>query len=567
MSDIRKTQISFARKAIACPEHQFQDLYHLICRMDWLYTALSHVLSNEGARTAGVDGISKTDLEKPAELTRFLETLQSDLKSGSYQPQPVKRIWIPKPGKAEQRPLGIPTIRDRVVQELLRMLMESIWESDFLNCSHGFRQEYRTMDCIRQIYTCCNTHSKYYWVIEGDIRKCFDKVNHKILLRLIRRRIADHRIVRLIDAQLKAGLMEDGLFRETPEGTPQGGILSPLLANIYLHELDMWWYRKFESLTSGQKVKRRQNGQGMAKLKRYADDFVLLWNGTHQDALALKEELKVFLWEELHLELSEEKTHVTHIKDGFDFLGFHVQWQTPEGKKPWMRITPSESNIKRFKAKIKMLTKRGTISMTVDWRIKTLNRIIRGWGNYYRHVSFKYDARKLDWWINLRVFLWIKKKHQGVGVRKLLSQYKRREKTKRFDRWNLADDDEDGKTIFLTKLSDIPLREYRSQKRQHPYLKDSDKVLQAPQHEDPFLEPKVVNVPLKKLAFLETRKQVLKRDGYRCTQCGCTNNETTLHVHHVKPLRQNGANEAWNLVTLCIKCHVKTKSYGRYKAS
>ena len=567
MSDIRKTQISFARKAIACPEHQFQDLYHLICRMDWLYTALSHVLSNGGAKTAGVDGISKADLEKPAELTRFLETLQSDLKSGSYQPQPVKRIWIPKPGKAEERPLGIPTIRDRVVQELLRMLMEPVWESDFLNCSHGFRQGYRTMDCIRQIYTCCNTHSKYYWVIEGDIRKCFDKVNHKILLRLIRRRIADHRIVRLIDAQLKARLMEDGLFRETPEGTPQGGILSPLLANIYLHELDMWWYRKFESLTNWQKIKRRQNGQGMAKLKRYADDFVLLWNGTHQDALALKEELKVFLWEELHLELSEEKTHVTHIKDGFDFLGFHIQWQTPKDKKPWMRITPSESNIKRFKAKIKMLTKRGTISMTVDWRIKTLNRIIRGWGNYYRHVSFKYDTRKLDWWINQRVFLWIKKKHKGVGVRKLLDQYKRREKTKRFDRWNLADDDEDGKTIFLSKLSDIPLREYRSQKRQHPYLKGSDSVLQAPQHEDPFLEPKVVNVPLEKLAFLETRKRVLKRDGYRCTQCGCTNNETTLHVHHVKPVRQNGSDDAWNLVTLCIKCHVKTKSYGRYIAS
>ena len=173
MSDIRKTQISFARKAIACPEHQFQDLYHLICRMDWLHDALCHVLSNDGARTAGVDGISKADLEKTEDLVRFLESLQSDLKSGSYQPQPVKRIWIPKPGKSEQRPLGIPTIRDRVVQEMLRMLMEPIWESDFLNCAHGFRPGYCTMDCIRQIYCCCNTHSKYYWVIEGDIRKMF----------------------------------------------------------------------------------------------------------------------------------------------------------------------------------------------------------------------------------------------------------------------------------------------------------------------------------------------------------------------------------------------------------
>ena len=400
--------------------------------------------------------------------------------------------------------------------------------------------------------------------------KCFDKVNHKILLRLIRRRIADQRIVRLIDVLLKAGLMEDGLFKETPEGTPQGGIVSPLLANIYLHELDMWWYRKFESLTQWQKAKRRKNGQGMAKLKRYADDFVLLWNGTHQDALVLKQELKTFLWEELHLELSEEKTHVTHIKDGFDFLGFHVQWQpeTRTGKKPWTRVTPTASNVKRFKAKIKALTKRGTTNMSVDWRFKTLNRLIRGWGNYYRYANFKSDARKLDWWINQRVLLWLKKKHQGVGVRKLLDQYKRREKTKRLNRWNFAADDDEGNTVFVAKLGDIPIREYWPEKRQHPYLKDDTVgIPQAPKIEDPFLEPRVVNVPPEQLAFMEARKQVLKRDGYRCTQCGCTNNENTLQVHHVKSRRKNGANETWNLVTLCIKCHAKTKSFGRPKAS
>src|SRR5947207_1272738 len=132
MSDIQKTQRSFARKALACAEHQFENLYHLICRMDWLHAALNHVLGNEGAKTAGVDGISAKALEKLDNHLQFLETLQQDLKSGSYQPMPVKRVWIPKPGKAEKRPLGIPTLRDRVVQEALRMLMEPIWESDFL---------------------------------------------------------------------------------------------------------------------------------------------------------------------------------------------------------------------------------------------------------------------------------------------------------------------------------------------------------------------------------------------------------------------------------------------------
>jgi RNA-directed DNA polymerase len=305
MSDILKTQRGFARKAVTHPEHRFGDLYHLICRKGWMETALAHVLSNKGARTAGIDGISRKDLKSEEQRDAFITQLRADLKAGTYQPMPVKRIWIPKPGKAEKRGLGIPAIRDRVVQELLRMLMEPIWESDFLDYSHGFRPGRRTMDCIYFFYSRVHTQNKYFWAIEGDIRKCFDRINHSILLRLVRQRIADHRIVALIRAFLRAGLMDDGLFRDTPEGTPQGGILSPLLANIYLHQLDLWWWRKFGSLTRSEKWKRRLAGIGNAILVRYADDFVILWNGTHQDALALRDELRQFLWKDLHLELSE----------------------------------------------------------------------------------------------------------------------------------------------------------------------------------------------------------------------------------------------------------------------
>jgi RNA-directed DNA polymerase len=247
---ILKTQRSFARKAQANSEHRFEDLYHLICREDWIRVALEHVLSNTGARAAGVDGINKRHLRTEEQQVEFIQHLRSDLKSGAYQPMPVKRVWINKPGKREKRGLGIPTLRDRVVQELLRMLMEPIWESDFLDCSYGFRPERRTMDCIRVFYNQVQPQNKHFWAIEGDIRKCFDHIHHRILLKLVRQRIADHRIVNLLKAFLKAGLMDGGLFEDTPEGTPQGGILSPLLANIYLHQLDLWWWREFGSLPS-----------------------------------------------------------------------------------------------------------------------------------------------------------------------------------------------------------------------------------------------------------------------------------------------------------------------------
>src|SRR3972149_1011775 len=304
MSDILKTQQIFARKATAQPEHQFRDLYHLICRWDWMEQGLQHGPTPPGTKTAGVDGFSKDHLETAEQQAAFISCLQTALKTGEYQPKPVKRVWIPKPGKTEKRGLGIPTIRDRVTQELLKMLLEPIWESDFLDCSNGFRPGRCTMDCVYVFYSRVHTVNKYFWVIEGDIRKCFDRINHRILMSLIRQRITDHRIETLIEAFLTAGILDDGLFRETSEGPLLSGLLSPLLANIYLHQLDLWWWRKFGSLTKQKKWHRRLAGEGNHILVRYADDFCILWNGTHQAALPARDELKQFLWDELHLELS-----------------------------------------------------------------------------------------------------------------------------------------------------------------------------------------------------------------------------------------------------------------------
>ena len=210
------------------------------------------VLSNAGSRTAGIDGISRKQLADEEARARFIQSLQAELKAGTYHPQPVRRHWIPK-ANGKLRPLGIPTIKDRVVQMVLKMLLEPIWESDFLDCSNGFRPGRRTMDCIRTCQSRITTQNKYLWVIEGDITGCFDHVQHAILLKLVRRRVQDERVIGLIEAMLKAGVMEEDLFQHTPEGTPQGGILSPLLANIYLHEFDRWWWEKYGSLTRPEK--------------------------------------------------------------------------------------------------------------------------------------------------------------------------------------------------------------------------------------------------------------------------------------------------------------------------
>jgi group II intron reverse transcriptase/maturase len=406
------------------------------------------------------------------------------------------------------------------------------------------------MDCISFFYSRVHTVNKYFWAIEGDIRKCFDRIHHETLLKLVRQRIADSRIVNLIDAFLKSGVMEGALFQETSEGTPQGGILSPLLANIYLHQLDLWWWRKFGSLDRLTKVKRRKAKLGNAILVRYADDFVILWSGTHAGALALRDELKQYLRDELHLELSIEKTRVTHLTDGLNFLGFHIQWMLPtDGHKPWLRITPTKENLQQFRNKIKALTKRGTTYATPEMRFKTLNRLIRGWGNYYRHVSFSHDARELDFWINQRTLIWLENKHQRRGVRWLLNEYKMREVNKQYNRWNFGVKDNHDNIIFIAKLQDIPLRKYLHKKLDNPYL-TAEEMLTPPVPDTPFLDPRVVNITPEYTLWTERRREVLKRDKGQCVLCGT--NQSRLDVHHIIPRRQGGTDELDNLITLCL---------------
>ena len=559
MDDIRKTQQSFARKAQAQPEHRFGDLYHLVCREDWLTVALAEVLRNRGSRTAGVDGVNRTQLQEESKRKEFIQALRTELKDKTYRPQPVQRRWIPK-GQGAQRPLGIPTLKDRVVQMALKMLLEPIWESDFLNCSNGFRPGRRTMDCIGVCRGRITTQNKYLWVIEGDIKGCFDHVQHSILLKLIKRRIQDKPIINLIAAMLKAGVMEGRLFQCTEEGTPQGGILSPLLANIYLHQFDLWWWEKYGKLTLYEKAKRRRAGLGNCILTRYADDFVILCNGPRVEVDRIREEARQELWERLHLELSVEKTHITHVTDGFDFLGYHLQWKLPRNGKPWLRVTPSEKSLQRLKRTIKDLTSRRTFYQSPLEKLRSLNRVMRGWNQYYEYVNATQIANKLTYWANDRFFLWLKKRHKK-GARWVMRKYRHREKKDRHDRWNLGVLNEQGQMEYLYQMTDLHRRIYYAYTCPHPYLNGlhQDRSLDVPfvPHWRGRTTPKQAN-------WAELRLSVLARDGYRCQNCGT---QKDLHVHHVHPRRQGGTDQMENLQILCGNCHICTTPWGRPKGA
>ena len=305
------------------PDRRFDDLFNLVCDPAFLMVAWDRVRGNRGARSAGVDGVAPRSILFGRDT--LLPMLREDLKARRFAPMPVREKLIPKKG-GKLRGLGIPTARDRCVQASLKLVLEA----DFEPCSYGFRPKRRAQDAIEEIFFYATHH--YEWALEGDIKSCFDEISHTALMDRVRRRIGDKRVLALVKAFLKAGVLgEDQVMRNTVTGTPQGGILSPLLANIALSVLDEHFMGQWESW-GGQYGRSRRRAKGLAnyRLVRYADDFVVMLTGTREHVEALREEVAAVI-ASMGLRLSEEKTLVTHIDEGFDFLGFHIQRRRQEG--------------------------------------------------------------------------------------------------------------------------------------------------------------------------------------------------------------------------------------------
>jgi len=410
-------QTKLHRWATADSGRCFDDLFNLVHDPAFLATAWHRVRGNKGGRTAGVDGIAPSSVDSPVV---FLAELRDSLKARCYAPTRVREKSIPKTGGKVRR-LGIPTAADRVVQASLTLVLEPIFEADFLPCSYGFRPNRRAQDAISEIRFLAAPTRNYQWVFEADIKACFDHIEHVALMRRVARRVGDKRVLALIRAFLRAGVLtEDGKARETITGTPQGGILSPLLANIALSVLDEHFAQKWEELgPSWQRAKLRRTGVPAMRLVRYADDFIVMVHGQRGDAEALWRKVEEVL-APTGLSLSVEKTRVCHIDEGFDFLGWRVQrrrWRGRGGKQV-VYTYPSKKALASVTSKVRSLTRRAK-HRTLGELLHSVNRVLRGWCEYFRYGVSSRTFGYLDHFTWHRVFRWLLKRHVPLGKKEL----------------------------------------------------------------------------------------------------------------------------------------------------
>lgn len=586
MVDVTAVQQRLAEAARQTP-CRFERQYRTLCDVKWLTEAWRQIRKNKGSITSGVDGETRDDVDETLILN-----LSERLKKGEYKPRPVRRVYIPK-SNGKLRPLGIPTIQDRIVQSALKMILEPIWEQDFRDCSHGFRPG-------RSCHTALNRVAKRFarstWIIEGDISGCFDNIPHGKLLECIRRRIRDEKLVQLVNAFLKAGYLEQWQYHRTYSGTPQGGIISPLLANIFLHELDVHMEESLNAnlMESKQEKNARRNPESrklenrilrirkkldagdleegeraelISELKvktkerkktpnllfrqkvgyvRYADDFLIILQGYPKaKALEIREEVGRFMQEELGLTLNQEKTLITHPSKKIQFLGYDLLSKGGRSKRIRLEI-PKKAEDELIQ-KVSHICRMHHID-EADLIVAT-NSIVRGWMEYYKYASAPQriysDVLSKVFWLTAH---YIARKHQ-TSMPKVLQN--RTEKMTRKGRT---------RTVLTTRVG--------------------EKVFSTwcfPPQTASIYQVKTVIADVKPLFIhrwvegrsLEERLLALQEAENRCEECGSTEN---LEVHHIgglkgkvgKARRQAGKDKPKRV--LCNYCHLHIAHGGNYAA-
>ncbi|HAY5166827.1 TPA: group II intron reverse transcriptase/maturase [Shigella flexneri] len=475
--------------------------------------AVRRVTENSGRKTPGIDG--KT-WSTPAEKWNAI----NNLRRNGYKPSPLKRIYIPK-SNGKLRPLGIPTMKDRAMQALYLLALEPVAETAADRNSYGFRPHRSCADAIEQVFNNLNRKTSATWVLEGDIKGCFDNISHKWLLEHIP---MDKRILR---SWLNAGFMEKGRLFTTDAGTPQGAPCSPVLANMCLDGLETILTNRFGRKGTAKASKSKVN------YVRYADDFIV--TGISREILEseVKPLITAFM-QERGLLLSEEKTTVTHINDGFDFLGQNVRKY--KGK---LLIKPSKHNLKMFLNKIRA-TIEGNKTAKTDTLIKRLNPLIRGWTNYHQHVVAAETFRYVNFQLWKKIWRWCLRRHPSRGKRWIRRKY--------FDEsWRLHSKDADGHRWVLYKASTIPIRRHIKIKSEaNPY---------APEWES-YFEKRQALIWLKSQNGRNRIVAIWRKQEKRCPICGQSfSQETGWDIHHIVRKTQGGSDNLDNLVMLHPNCH------------
>ena len=455
------------------PDHVFGKLWGLVTDTRNLRNALARVARNKGKRASGVDGVTVRSVLATEGADAFVGRLRAALRSNEYRPSPARRVLIPKEGQPGKfRPLGIPTVTDRVVQAALKNIMEPIFEADFVPASFGFRpgkSAHGALEYLRILLRPRDSKTgrrlPYQWAIEGDIKGCFDNINHHALMERVRRRIGDSKVSRLVLSFLKAGVLAEEQFLRTDGGTPQGGILSPLLANIALSAIEeryeryVWPRRTPTLLTDPAAIRRRataargtdrRRGLCVFMPVRYADDFIICVSvppgpaqleEAEEAAHAEKAALATALRNELTLELSESKTLVTSVTTPLRFLGHHVRVRRHPSHGRWVStaVIPKERS-HRLRERIKDIFRRSTIQSSLAERLRLLNPLLRGWCNFYRYAwGAKSVFGAIDHYVRWTIYRWLRKKYPKTPIRELLARFGRRKPGRRSIRWEDGD--------------------------------------------------------------------------------------------------------------------------------
>jgi group II intron reverse transcriptase/maturase len=398
---VRELQRTLYRAAKADPKRRFHALHDKVSRRDVLERAWELVRANKGA--AGIDRQTIADVEQYG-VSRLLDELAADLRDGRWRPLPARRVFIPKPGREELRPLSIPTVRDRIVQSAVKLVIEPVFEADFLACSFGFRPKRSQHDALQVLID--QSWKGRRWVLETDIANCFEAIPHSGLMSAIEERVSDRNLLKLLRAMLRAGVMADGAVHRDGTGTPQGGVVSPVLCNVYLHRLGRQWAER-----------------GTGVLVRFADDLVVCCHSKREAEAALTALRSILA--EMGLELKAAKTRIVHLTDGgegLDFLGFHHRRVRGERGYEHLRFLarwPSREAMQRARNRIREITDPKRLRDPVEAIVQDLDRFLRGWANYFRYGNSRLHFTRITTYALRRLALFVAKRHKrrsGYGM-------------------------------------------------------------------------------------------------------------------------------------------------------
>ena len=396
MGRVRALQHALYRAAKADPGRRFHSLRDKVYRRDVLTRAWGEVRRNSGA--AGIDRTTLAVVEEYG-VARLLDGLAGELREDRYRPSAARRVFIPKPGSDERRPLSIPTVRDRIVQAATKIVLEPIFEADMADCSFGFRPRRSAHDALQVLVD--ESWRGRRWVVETDIANCFEAIPHEKLMLAVQERVSDQGVLRLLRAMLRAGVMVDGSLTRSESGTPQGGVISPLLANVYLHRVDRVW-----------------NVREHGVLVRYADDLVVMCKSQQQAEAALAR-LTVLL-ADLGLEPKAAKTRIVHLQvggGGLDFLGFHHRLVSSQGRVGGKGVTflarwPTRKAMQRARDRIRELTLRSRLRLPVEVVVEDVNRFVRGWSGYFRYGNSADHFDKINRFARERMAIFLAKRYR-----------------------------------------------------------------------------------------------------------------------------------------------------------